>query len=62
MIGAESGIKISQVQKAVDQQSGADQQHERNGDFGDHQQTSSSISFAASRGIAAAFFQRVVQI
>ena len=62
MIRAKSGIKISQVQKAVDEQSSADEKYERDGDFADYKQTAELISFATHGRIAAAFFQRIVEI
>src|SRR5438552_346011 len=49
MIGAESRIEVPQVDETVDQQPGADQQDEGDGDFRDHEQAAEPRSFAARR-------------
>ena len=61
LVGIESGTDVAQAYKALDQQPCAHQQHERERDFGDHQQTAKPV--AMSTGAAAqSFFQSLVQI
>src|SRR5205823_12578172 len=62
MIGAESRIKVPQVDETVDRQPGADQQDEGDGDFRNHEQTAEPCSFAALCGATATFIQRFIKI
>ena len=62
MIRAESGIEIAQMDEAVDQEPGADQEDERNRDLRDHERAAETFSAYACAGIAAAFLERVVEV
>src|SRR5205807_7736853 len=62
MSGAESWIEVPQVDKTVDQQSGANRQHEGDGDFRNHEQAAEPRSFAALRSATATFIQRFIKI
>ena len=61
LFGREAGVDLLQLPQAANQQPGADQQHDRQRDFGDDQR----FARAAADGCAlllAAFLQRVVEI
>src|SRR5438034_4909339 len=62
MIGAETGIEIPQMHEAVDQEPGANQQDERDRYLGNDQRTAKTLPALTRTGIAAAFFQRVIQV
>src|SRR5215212_1969132 len=62
MVGAKSGIKIAQMNEAVDEQAGGDQEKERHRYFGDDEQTTNAIAASACSGIATAFLERFVQV
>src|SRR4051812_38076227 len=61
MICPKTGIEIPQMQKAVDQETGPDQQDKRDRHFTDDQQTAEPRTLAAAGCVPAAFLQRFVQ-
>src|SRR6266550_8804899 len=61
MICTKSRVEISQMHEAVNQQSRADQQDERDRYFANNEQTANAIALCASDGIAAAFLERLVK-
>src|SRR5205085_826565 len=62
VISAKTRIKISQVHEAVDEKPGPDQENERDRDLRDDERAAEALPADAGAGIAAAFFQGVVQI
>src|SRR4051794_3440981 len=61
MIRPKTGIEVPQMQKAVDQKTGPDQQDKRDRDFTDDQQTAEPRPLAAASCVPAAFLQGFVQ-
>ena len=66
MIGAKAGRDTLQAHEAANQQSRADQQHQRECQFGDHQQAAQTVARGAEAAvalrIAAARFERGVEV
>ena len=66
MVGGESRRYALQADEAADQQPGADEQHQRKGEFGDNEQAAQTVASQVQTAIglpaAAAGFERRVQI
>ena len=62
MIGIETRIKIAQVNKAVDQKSGANEQQKRHRHFANNKEIAEAIAPAPGARVASAFLQIFVEI
>ena len=58
VVGIKAGIDAAQHPQAANQQAGADQQHERERDLGDHEYAAGSAATGFGSGAARALFQR----
>src|SRR5918996_3914876 len=58
----ESEPRPAKMTEAFNHQSGADQQDEREGHFGNHEQAGKSAAAKSGHGRASSFFQRLIQI
>ena len=56
-LGAKAGVDLDQLQKAAQQQAGADQQHQRQGDLGDGDRPSHPLAAARAQRAPAAVAQ-----
>ena len=62
MVGIEARIEIAEVDEAVDQKPGADEQQERDGHFSDNEQTAQTIAPSTHTRIAGTLLQILVEI
>jgi hypothetical protein len=59
MFDTEARIYVTQAQETVDEQAGANQEHQRYRNFGHHQQTAQTLTTPAGSRITPAFFQGI---